>query len=455
MRRRSFVAGSGAVMADLVGSGLSWAAPSARRAGATAVPVDVRVTDDGFGAHIEPVLAVNPRVPHNLLAACRVFTGTRIGLAAYASFDGGATWRRHGLMPGLVPDFDGNPTVAFDEHGNGYVCGAVATQEPSRHGDARLWRTADGGRSFDPPVTVVSGGPDLVDHPWLAIGRGTCGRPAPLYVAARMYGSADDHLVLARSLDGGLSFAPPVRLESVTGTATASVLAVAPDGTLTAVYLARSPSDRMVLRAVSSRDHGENFTVPADLAEVVSTGPGLGDVTIKSGPSVAVAPRSGRIGAAVTGFDDATGRSSLLLIVSSGSGGPTRTVVWAEPVAVAASDETVYLQPQLAADDEDRIALSVYALSIAAARIDVLLYISEPLDSGSAPVRFGAPLRVTTRSFEPRQAVNTGDTRWLGNYQGLAAARSQAFHPIWTDTRTGDTQIFTAAVRRQGVASSG
>jgi hypothetical protein len=42
--------------------------------------------------------------------------------------------------------------------------------------------------------------------------------------------------------------------------------------------------------------------------------------------------------------------------------------------------------------------------------------------------------------------VLTADVRALtgsGNYQGLAAG-PQGFQPIWTDTRTGSTQVFTA-----------
>ncbi len=45
-----------------------------------------------------------------------------------------------------------------------------------------------------------------------------------------------------------------------------------------------------------------------------------------------------------------------------------------------------------------------------------------------------------------RRAIRTGTSRWLGNYQSLAAA-ADVFHPVWTDTRDGDTQIYTAAVR--------
>jgi hypothetical protein len=368
-------------------------------------------------------------------------------MAAYASFDQGATWYGRGMLPGLEPDFCGNATVAFDAHGHGFVCGVVATSGPSRHGDARIWRTDDGGRSFHPPATALTGGAGLVDHPSLAIGRPA--HPSPLYIAARMYGTAaDDGLVLARSLDGGRTFEQPRRIDPATGaSAVAPVLAAGPADVLTVVYVAPSASDGVALRAVVSYDRGESFTAPIDLAQVAGMAPDLGDVTAKSGPAVASAPGSGRTYAAMTGFDDRTGTSRLLLTATTGSTAGSHA--WTPPMTVAVSDTTVYLQPQLAVTGDDRVALSVYALSIETARIDVLLYSSQRVRPGPAPISFGPPLRVTTRPFDPRQAVNTGSTHWLGNYQGLAATPGQ-IHPIWTDTRTGDTQIFTATVHPGG-----
>jgi hypothetical protein len=53
-------------------------------------PANVRASHDGFVAHAEPCLAVNPRDPRNLLGACIAHEdhgGTQI--AAYASFDAG------------------------------------------------------------------------------------------------------------------------------------------------------------------------------------------------------------------------------------------------------------------------------------------------------------------------------------------------------------------------------
>ncbi|MEW1773453.1 sialidase family protein [Streptomyces sp. NPDC086777] len=446
--RRAFGGLAGAALSCMTAGGVSRAVAPQRREEGT-VPANARVTEDAFAAHIEPALAVNPRDPDNLLATCRVFVGPDIGLATYTSFDGGNTWQEHGLLPGLVPDYDGNPTVAFDGHGHGFVCGVVASQGPSRQGDALLWRTDDGGRSFRPPLTAIAGGIGLVDHPWLAIGTGRRPSPAPLYVAARMYGTTDDGVVLARSMDGGRAFESPRALDPATGAqATAPVAAAGPDGSLTVVYGARSLDGGVALRAVSSDDHGGSFTAPHDVAEVPAMAPDLGDVTAKSGPALAAAPASGLMCAALTGFDDATGLSRLLLTTSTTSAG--QTPLWSEPMTIAASDETVFLQPQVAVDDSHRIAISVYALSVTTLLMDVLLLVSDPARSATRPPTFAPPLRVTTRSFDPRQAIGTGSTHWLGNYQGLAAAAGHVFHPIWTDTRTGRTQIFTAAVRPHG-----
>jgi hypothetical protein len=444
--RRAFAAVPVAVLSWMVARNLSRTATPPRREG-DRMPSNVRVTDDAFVAHIEPVLAVNPQDPRNLLAACRVFVGPDVGVATYASFDGGDSWRGHGLLPGLVPDFDGNPTMAFDSRGHAFVCCAAATQGLPRHGDALLWGTDDGGRSFRPPVTAIAGGPGLVDHPSLTIGPGSRPSPAYLYLAAGMYGTADEGVVLARSTDGGRTFEPPRRLDWDAGAqAIAPVAAAGPGGSLTVVYVTRSPSGDVVLRAVSSSDHGETLTAPHTVAQVPAMAPDLGDVTAKSGPALAAAPSSCLVCAAVTGFDDATGMSRLLLTTSTDPAGHTPT--WSEPMTVAASDEAVYLQPQVAIADDNRIAISVYALSIATLRMDVLLHVSDPVRPASMPPAFGPPLRVTTRAFDPRQAIDTGSTHWLGNYQGLAAAPGQVFHPIWTDTRTGRAQIFTAAARR-------
>ncbi|MHA6763975.1 sialidase family protein [Streptacidiphilus sp. PAMC 29251] len=395
----------------------------------------MQVTGDRFTAHIEPSLAVNPRNRNNLLAACRVFEGPLIGIAAYASFDAGATWSGTGLLPGRAADSDGNASVSFDERGQGFVCGVVANGA-TRRGDAHLWATADGGRSFRPPVIAIPGSGGLTDHPSLTIDPASAASPPCLYVAGRLYGTADDGVVLACSHDGGRSFEQPRHLDADAGAQAASPVAAAgADGSVSVVYLVADACGDITVRALSSTDRGRSFGAPTELVRIGSAAPDLRPVTAKSGPAIAAAPGGAVVVAAITDWNDATGTSQILLCASADHG---RT--WSAPGAVATSRKTVFLQPQLAVDDLGRIAVSVYALSIAQARVDVLLYLSEP-----GRVAFGLPQRVTSQSFDPVQAVYTGSTRWLGNYQGLAGA-GRTIYPIWTDTRTGDTQIFTAAL---------
>ena len=112
----------------------------------------------GGAARIEPSVAADPADPARLIAAFRSFRADRIGIATAVSADGGRNWRDNGLLPGLVPDLDGNAVVVFDHAGHGFVAGIEATSGPSRHGTARVWRTADGGRTYSAPVTALAPG---------------------------------------------------------------------------------------------------------------------------------------------------------------------------------------------------------------------------------------------------------------------------------------------------------
>jgi hypothetical protein len=88
--RREFV-GSAAALSWLCATGL----PACASAAAGATPANVRVSHDQYGGHTEPCLAVNPRNPRNLLAACELPQT----VATYVSFDCGRNWRSNGPLP--------------------------------------------------------------------------------------------------------------------------------------------------------------------------------------------------------------------------------------------------------------------------------------------------------------------------------------------------------------------
>jgi hypothetical protein len=52
---------------------------------------------------------------------------------------------------------------------------------------------------------------------------------------------------------------------------------------------------------------------------------------------------------------------------------------------------------------------------------------------------------VTSRSFDPTLGLTAGGLHWIGDYQALATGPG-TFHAVWNDTRTGQMELFTAAV---------
>jgi hypothetical protein len=111
-------------------------------------------------------------------------------------------------------------------------------------------------------------------------------------------------------------------------------------------------------------------------------------------------------------------------------------------VTATPGDDVIYFQPNVAADEAGRIAISAFAL--ANGRIDEVLLVSR-----AGELRFGPPLRVTAASFNPLDPTTASrgkyGTWWLGDWQGLASGAG-AFHLVWNDTRTGKLDLFAAAV---------
>ena len=121
----------------------------------------MRVSHDSYSAHVEPSVAVNPQDPRNLLAASQLFGRGYDVIGTYVSFDGGATWHDNGtLRAPRGANCGDDVTVAFDQHGEGYVaammtrCTAAGFSQSDR--GVYVWRTFDGGRTFTAPVAVVA-----------------------------------------------------------------------------------------------------------------------------------------------------------------------------------------------------------------------------------------------------------------------------------------------------------
>jgi hypothetical protein len=414
--------------------------------------VNVHVTHDHYGVHVEPSVAANPRHPHHLLAACQASpTANPQFIATYISFDAGASWQNGGLPPQPASGPAGDDvTVAFDAYGRGYLCATRAGHSsdpnpanPDANRAVYVWRTGDGGRSFSPPVTVVEG--QYCDHPWLAVGAGQTGSERNVYA---VWGAGNSHtaLDLARSTDGGQSFAPPRRiLDEATVPSVTSAgpeLATGPHGLVCAVCdwtTKQDSSGNMVgqVVAVCSTDAGRSFAAPVHLGSESSVIALPGNVQANSSPAVAASPQGDALYVAFPKHQPRSAHSDIVVTASYDRG---RT--WAKAVTATPDDNVIYFQPNLAVDESGRVAVSAFAL--ANGRVNQVLLISRPRE-----LRFQPPLRVTATAFNPHSPTASGGKLgawWVGDYQGITAGAG-AFHLVWNDTRTGKLDLYAATVR--------
>ena len=400
-------------------------------------PLNVQVSHSGIPGrgHFEPSLAVNPRNPRNLLAVCSP------GPNAYISFDGGLTWRSGGALR-LPPDSGGgNMSAAFDSAGRGFACGSFGSAVKAGT-TVLVWRTGDGGRTFTRPVVAGQGA--NLDRPWLATERYSPGVVHVVWSEGSAAGVTTG-LRYTRSGDGGRTFGAPRTIARRTTGLGNPIVACGPPGTVYILYSAgrgavgrAAPDIPSTLTVICSHDQGQTFQPPITLGRSTDflSFPSLRSGTGSALPAIAAHPGRGLACAAF--IDHAAGASRAgVLIAASWDEGRT----WSRATATP-QDQIIYFQPQVAIDDAGRIG--VMAVAMNQGKASVVLMISEP-DS----LRFGPPVTVTDRPFDPAK-VNYE----LGDYQALATTPG-AFHPLWNDTRTGELELFTAAVRVIGENRNG
>jgi len=219
------------------------------------------------------------------------------------------------------------------------------------------------------------------------------------------------------------------------------MLAAGPDGLVCAIYegaldASALPELSYQIEVVSSSDAGTSFGAPVVLGQEAAALALAGGVAPVSGPAIAAAPHGEAVYAALTTHRPGADHSDIAVAVSF-----DRARTWSAAVPVTPADQVIYFQPQLAVDESGQVTLSAFALT--GGGVDVVLFTSPP-----GRPRFGPPRRVTSQPFDPAMGTAAGGKHgawWIGDYQGLAAARG-IVHPFWNDTGTGRLQLYAAAV---------
>jgi BNR repeat-like domain len=445
--RRGFCGGALAA-SSLVAAGIPLRALAAESRRAAGTPANVQVSRDGQAVHMEPCLAVNPRDPGNLLAACEL----SLLMGAYASFDGGQTWQSTGPLPLPAGALGGgNMSAAFDATGRCLVCGLVLQTGTTRAlpRGVWVWRTDDGGRTFTPPVAVSGWGPGN-DRPWLAIEPQQPGTAHVVWAQGPRNIGSDNAIGYARSTDGGQTFTAPRTIARAPSGLGDPMVACGPSGSVYVIYgvgngvgsagpmqTARTPSQTpMTATVVCSYDGGQTFGPPITLGHgtinILFPGQNPNNY-VDSMPAIAADPRTGLI-CAVFSVHKAGASHADVMLTASRDGGRT----WSAATAVTPQDQLIYFQPQVAIDNAGRIGVMAYTMS-PGGLISVVLMLAKPCS-----LRFGPPVTVTNAPFNPAKGGLGSEWR-LGNYQALATTPG-AFHPLWTEAHTEKMELFTAAV---------
>ena len=433
---------------------------------------NVRVSQDTFLAHSEPMIVQNPNNPLNLVGGSKFFTDLahyQFKIGYYASFDGGCTWTDGGVFPGFAHErLTSDISFAFGEHNDVYA--AMLNNTGPESGIA-VAHSTDGGTTFSNPVSVFDDktGKTFADKPWIGIDDTNGPYSGSLYVVwsydhfdCSGNGFCTQELGFSRSTDGGKTFskvrlvegsAPfctnpadgrPANSHKCDG-ALGATPAVLPDGTLAVAYAYIGLTAKYIptkLLVMTSPDGGTTWTTPVEAASVTDLPPSFTGEKYRTAtlPAFVADPSSGQLYIAwnTTNHGDA----DVFLATSSDKG-----QTWSIPLRV--NDDLVgnganQFQPALAVAPDGVVSVSFFDTRTDPAHKLIDVFLAQSTNHGTS---FLPNVRVTTQSSNSALGQPTDDygQGFFGDYQGLSAD-NLFVHPFWNDTRTGAQEIFTAAM---------
>jgi hypothetical protein len=447
--------------------------------------------------HGEVLVAADPTNPSRLIG-CSMISSDPLSRqvwdgVTYVSQDRGAHW-----VPTLYESGAWDPACGFGPDGKAYAVYLV----PGLKGDdnrVSVYRSDDAGKTWLPPAHI-----DSIDREYITVDTTGGGYHGRVYINGTGFARQmdppsgnDDRgfyangISIQRSLDGGVSFKPPLQFFSirphwVLGMGNGVVLS---DGTYIAVFGEQRDRNNLGekrpakanarLKTISSSDGGASFSNATIISDWYMS---YGHSTSSNVPTLAADRSSGPFRDRLYAVwpDYRSGRGEILLSYSSDKG-----KTWSKPREI--NDDRAWAAPTQGPDDVMPV-VDVNRNGV----VGVMWYdrrdnpnnygwwvrFSASTDGGhtfSPSVRVSeAPAFIKLgEQFELDGSSNGGGnlTSWQkgGNLQmnigfgtfftfngghtaGMTADAGGIFHPFWIDNRTGVEQIWTAAVSVDGSA---
>jgi hypothetical protein len=400
-------------------------------------------------SEVEPHLAIDASDPNHLVAAWqqdRLSDGGARGLVTAVSVDSGTSWT--GLRASPFSQCAGGALARVSDpwlsvNGSTVIQVGIAFTGGVRSA-VLASRSVDGGFSWSAPVELASddGSQYFNDKESVTIDPTD---PSHVYVVwNRLEGDERGPAMLARSVDGGISWSPPTAIydPGSGGRQTiGNVVVVAPDGIVLDFFTELEPSptdpDQTTgrLAVIRSLDKGLTWSEPVHIADLLPVG-----TRLRTEPRLDV--RAGEIlGAFVADPQDGTlyavwqdsrfsggAHDSIAMTWSQDSG-----VSWSEPVAVNADTTVPAFTPTLAVLSDGTIGVAYYDLRQAGTAA------FQPTDFWLTSSRDRSAWYETrlAGNFDMRNAPNAGGL-FVGDYQGLAG-HGTAFVALYARTNNGDS----------------
>lgn len=417
-------------------------------------------------AEVEPMIAVNPRNPDNLVGVWqqdRWSDGGARGLLTGTSFDGGRTWTRtaaaftrcSGGKSANGGDYEraSDPWISFAPDGTVHQVALALIGQESQPGSVSAIlasRSADGGRTWSAPAAVIRDGPaafndkdsitaDPTDARFVyAVWDRLAGNRGPTY--------------FGRSVDGGATWeaARPIHDPGPDAQTLNNQIVVLPDGTLVNFFTLFNPLPSLAV--IRSADKGANWSAPIIVAAVQAVGahdPETGTDVRDSATlgSIAVS----RQGSLVASWQDARfagGARDGIAVSRSIDGGLT----WSAPARINSDPAVQAFSPTVAVLDDGTIGVTYYDFRNNSSDPATL-----PTDLWLAQSNDGVSWRETHVSgpFDLRAAPYARGL-FLGDYHGLVGIGA-TFLPFYVQSNSGDagnpTDVFASRIVSPGFAA--
>lgn len=428
-------------------------------------------------AKVEPYLAANPSNAPNLVGTWqqnRSSGGGAQAVVAATSFDGGQTWTRStapfsictGGTAANGGDFERatDPWVAVSPNGVVYwMALSFSGAETFAAGSAsapRVARSLDGGRTWEPPVTLMRDGAQAFNDK-TSITADPADSNFVYAVWDRLVPGAGGPAWFARTVDGGATWEPARLLfdPGASAQTLGNVIAVRPDGTLINAFNRITLFANNVLQGeldvMRSTDRGVTWSAPIKVADMLAGGAFDPDTrtAIRDGselPQIAAAP-NGDLYAVWQDGRFVSGVDSIAFSRSSDGG-----LTWSAPVRVNGAPSAQAFTPQIGVLADGTIGVAYFDLRSNTpdpSSLPTEYWLTRSNDGGATwhEVRVAGP-------FDLALAPNARGL-FLGDYQGLAP-RAGAFVAFFAQTTrallSNPTDVFaipvSAAAQAQAAA---